>query len=113
MKAKQLLIEAGLSRKYWGRRIIAAEKNRGFSKTDRDLAYEFETCACGKLDRRIPRHFGRLGYMEYSPKDKQLFNLGINFEKAVKENKFIIAAKRLIRIENRGKKVLFSYLSSR
>jgi len=106
MKAKDILIEAKLSRKYWGKIIIKAEKEGSFDNKGLAEASKWATCACGRQDKRIPRRPDYLFVEPRAPKDKQLFNLGASFMYAVNNNKFTLAAKRLIRIENRAAKIL-------
>ena len=106
MNAEQTLTEAKLNKTHWGKRIIRAEKRGDFFKYERTDAFEWTTCACGFQDERIPRYKDGERGNDYEPKDAQLSRLGGNFYVAVLENKFLLAAKRLIRIEIRAAKIL-------
>lgn len=99
--AKQLLTKAKLHKSVWGKRIIAAEENGRFKRSDRKKSSNWVTCACGELDERIPRR--ELGY---APLDHGLRDLGSDFYEFVSRDLFVPAAKTLIAIEARAIEVL-------
>ena len=73
MTAKQILTKAGLQATFWGRRIIAAEKRGKFTADDVGRSEGWVTCACGRLNKRIPRnHFDQ-------PIDSALYWMGLRF----------------------------------
>ena len=55
MTPREILTAAGLENEFWGLRILAADKRGYATKKDKELAEEWPTCACGRLDLRIPR----------------------------------------------------------
>jgi hypothetical protein len=102
MTAKQILTKAGLEGRYWGKKIIAAEAQKGFTDANIIKAWRWTTCACGKLNDGIPRSYGPSGW----PLDDDLFDLGVDFSSAVANNHFLDSAKTLIKIEKRAKSIL-------
>ena len=100
MRAKDILTKSNLAGTIWGNRIIRAEKRGYFSEHDEDLAHGWTTCACGKLDKRIPRDD------DGEPKDGILSNMGDKFNCAVRGNFFLTTAKSLISIKKRATKIL-------
>ena len=98
-KAEEVLAKAKLKSSYWGRKIIQAERGGGFSDDSVELASNWITCACGRLDDGIPR----LGEV---PIDPTLKNLGSLFYTRVSRNNSLGAAKVLVKIEERAKQVL-------
>ena len=99
-KAEEVLAKAKLKSSYWGRKIIQAERDGGFSDDSVEQSDSWVTCACGRLDDGIPRN-----YFE-SPIDKNLEELGFLFSKHVYRNNYLGAAKTLVKIEERAKQVL-------
>jgi hypothetical protein len=99
MSARELLTSAGLHESHWGRRIIAAEDG-GFTGREKEDAFSWVTCACGKLDPRIPRYGSKV------PKDQTLTILGSQFYKAVDRDQPLRAAETLIDIEKRAAEIL-------
>ena len=55
MTPREILTAAGLEREFWGKQILAADKRGYATKKDKELAEDWPTCACGKLDKRLPR----------------------------------------------------------
>ena len=106
MNAKQILTEANLHKSYWGKIIIAAEKRERFTDVSKRQSQDWTVCACGELDKKIPRRYTSAYVEANAPIDRQLFSLGVTFMTAVENDKFTLAAKRLTRIENRAKKIL-------
>ena len=101
--AKQLLKEAKLTKDPWGNIIIIAEQTGHFDNTVKEDAGSWKYCPCGLLDERIIIQQTFFGFM---PKDLQLERLGYSFYEAVKFHKFVLAARRLIRIKKREAKLL-------
>jgi hypothetical protein len=104
-QAHEYLVKTGLSRKYWGRKIIAAEKIGYFPQLDVNEAAQWTTCACGRQDPRIPRVIDVAGELA-GPKDKKLATAGMDFYIAVREHDFWEAAYVLNTIESRARVVL-------
>lgn len=106
---REILTEAGLDQKHWGKRIIAAEKRGAFSQKERRDATGWTTCACGKQDPRLHDNDG-------FPTDQQLDNLALEFCYAVcgkhepwgieEAPSAIKAARTLIAIEKRAEFLL-------
>jgi hypothetical protein len=99
-EAKKLLIEAGLDKSHWGRRIIKAEATGRFTVGDESHAGDWVTCACGKLGDGIDRDDIR------KPLDGVLTNLGSHFSGYVGAYSYVSAAQCLIDIEHRAVEVL-------
>lgn len=99
LTAEQVLKAAQMERSFWGRRIISAEKRGGFTDTDERYASQWTTCACGKVDSRIPM-LGTGG----GPCDSELRELGYLFTDLIIgwQTDFVDAADTLVRIENRA-----------
>jgi len=107
MNANQILTEANLHKSHWGEIIIGAEELGRFLLRNYREAGEWQTCACGMQDKKIPRHdYNGYTYKKGEPIDRRLSEFGQTFFHAVANNNFPLAAKRLIRIENRAKKIL-------
>lgn len=112
--AHQKLVEAKLSRTFWGKRIVKAEKEGGFTANDRREAIQWTTCACGKQDPRVPRIKESADYThprkwvsEGEPEDYWLSRWGGAFhDDAVKENDYSLASDLLIKIERRAAKIV-------
>ena len=98
VKAKLLLIAASLDETIWGKRIIRAEKRGYFTTSDNGEARNWNTCACGKQDKRL------LSYGK--PKDFWLYHWGCVFSDQVGTDHPLGAAKTLIKIEKRAAKIL-------
>jgi hypothetical protein len=97
-KAKRYLEYKNLHETYWGKRIIAAEENGGFSDEDVELAGDYVTCACGKVTHDIPRS------SETSiPYDNKIADLGLRFNTEVISEEPWEAAKILVEIELRAR----------
>lgn len=78
---------------------IREARQRGYFRDDaREKARDWFSCACSRLD--VPK-----GYMG-RPHDSVLAELGLDFTRAVKENKFDYAESLLMRIEQREHEVL-------
>ena len=105
--AKQLLTGAGLQDSHWGVRIIAAEERGSFGVNDCVDALSWQTCACGKLDPRIPR---QTDVNNPAPLDMHLRELGQEFYCHVTDHEFLEAARTLIAIEKRAAEVLAEVL---
>ena len=86
----------------WHERIGAADKRRGFTFDDVDLAGKWPTCACGEQDPRIPRTGSGRG----APVDKKLRVLGNTFYEAIRGDDFGGARETLAAIERRAAEVL-------
>jgi hypothetical protein len=99
-KAKGLLVEAGLDKSHWGKRIIIAEELGGFTEEDCVKAAAWPTCACGRVDGGISRA------PHGEPRDSRLSVLGGIFPIRVIGDRFREAAKCLIDIEHRAIQVL-------
>lgn len=102
---------------FWTLRLAVAEElqKRGlepFSDDDVEKAREWQDCACGKQDRRIPRwtqRDERLGSTAIAgaPKDKVLFKLGCDFsDKAINTGDVSLAKKIMAKIERRSALIL-------
>jgi len=108
----KILTEAGLQNSVWGQRILTAIKGtwdadkarivRGFTLQDYMDAGSWVTCACGKTTTDIPR--GDEVNM-HIPHDETLVSLGNSFATEVEENKFLLATKTLVEIEERALEV--------
>lgn len=99
MKARDLLIKHNLHESSWGKRIVLAEISGEFDSLDLYDSKFWFSCACGKLDEKIPR-------LKDKPKDRMLVSLGYRFSDMVEQNLFSLAAQTLIEIEERGNKIL-------
>jgi hypothetical protein len=97
---RSILKEAKLDRRVWGKAIIEAERNGGFTGNDVAKAGLWTTCAVG-LQRGIPLLIPY--FKEGGPSDRDLRTLGRRFSNCVEHNKFVEAAQRLVDIENRAK----------
>jgi hypothetical protein len=102
----QLLFENNLHESHWGKRIIAAEINGFWDKSDYRAAGAWFSCACGKLDD----HIERIGNV---PVDDKLKMLGHRFSMWVDEKlplctlrDFFRAAETLVAIEKRSIELL-------
>lgn len=71
--------------KPWKKIIADARKRKYFTGTERRRASLWPSCACGQLDKRIPRLSGA------APIDNRLYKLGISFSMAVDTNDFRMA----------------------
>lgn len=99
MKAKQLLEEAKLDKTYWGKKIIEAEARGHFTETMRLRAEHWQTCACGRQDKRLHRSDG-------VPRDSLMAEFGYYFSNQVDQDNFICVAETLCAIERRAAKLL-------
>ena len=98
--AQEILTDAGLSDTHWGLRIIEAEARGEFTDDDLRDASSWVTCACGRLDERVPRN-------DYdAPRDRELKDLGVLFVSPVFRGDFIDAADCLVEIERRAGELL-------
>jgi hypothetical protein len=80
----------------WRKRIAAARQRGGFTREDKDLAFNWVTCACGEQDPLIPRIYG------CKPLDDQLDRLGYLFYDSVALSRFDRAEELLAQIEQRA-----------
>lgn len=97
-KVSCMLQDAGLSHTHWGCTIIAACERGGFNDTEMQEAQNWPTCACGRSKHKYkPGLCGDAG----EPADDELFQLGYDFDWAVRRDRFDYAAKLLIQIEAR------------
>ena len=85
----------------WWDEINRAERDRGFDDMDRHRAGTWTTCACGAQDPRIPRQG------DGAPEDGVLIDLGMDFHRAVRDNKFNDARIALGMIEMRSSKLIY------
>jgi hypothetical protein len=90
---------------FWWKRIELAEKRGRFTPEDVTKASDWVTCACGRQDKRIPRHLHYTG-QPTRPVDFELQKLGMCFDKAVQANNFDWARHTLLAIETRAAQVL-------
>jgi hypothetical protein len=86
--------------KSWHQRIDDAEKRGGFTEADKQMAKSWQTCACGRQDKRIPRCYGG------DPADGELDRLGNTFNSSVRNDHFRKARKALYAIEKRAAEIL-------
>lgn len=84
----------------WTKAIKEARKCGRFSSTEKLAAGSWVTCACGKQDEEIPRHY------DGEPMDGKLSLLGMEFFGAVQDDNFNAASKLLTRINRRAAAVL-------
>jgi hypothetical protein len=105
--AAELLWQHGLQDSFWGLRIIAWEVSGEREEECINDAEDWQTCACGKQDPRIPR--GAFG----EPDDGQLEFLGVVFGRLWNGRCFgkftaspLGAAQCLIAIEKRSAEIL-------
>ncbi len=105
--AATILHDASLHHTHWGRVIIHAERRGEFTPGEVAHASSWVTCACGKLDKDIPR-WGGEGADGYNarPKDMALVNLGELFYQAVTTDRAEAAARLLCNIERRAVSVV-------
>ena len=94
-RVKEILLEANLAHTHWGKRIIKAAEQQGFTFGDCHDAESWQTCACGKQDPRLHCNDGQ-------PKDYILMELGCEFNVKVENDLFVQAAECLVKIENRA-----------
>lgn len=97
--AKSLLVGAGLDETLWGKRIIHIEETGKMLVEWVRESFNWQTCACGRQDERIPR------YEDGEPLDEQLSASGAWFPLYLQSN-IVEAARCLIRIEKRAAEVL-------
>lgn len=102
MTAKLYLQKWALDETHWGKRIIKAEQKGSFTSKDKDDASNWMSCACGKLDKRIPRT--RVACR--APDDSKLTASGYKFSDSINHNEFWAAAYLLSVIEERGNEIL-------
>ena len=103
MTALSILTSAGYQDTHWGKLIIPAEKRGEFTGFDKYKRCEmWDLCACGKLDKRIPRTKG----VTEQPIDSKLYKKGMHFSNMVYGDNFTKAAHTLIAIEKRAAEVL-------
>ena len=98
--AEDALKNSGLSKTYWGKVIIRAEARGKFTEANIKKSAGWQTCACGKQDKLLPRKIGG------SPRDMQLNDLGVQFFRSVSDHRFLSAAYYLFDIEVRAVIVL-------
>lgn len=99
--AEHWLTKHRLHRTVWGTRIIRVEREGGgFRMSEVREAGDWPTCACGRVDPRIPR------YANCVPMDLQLEMLGIDFYDAISDEQVVRAAELLVEIEQRAQEVL-------
>jgi hypothetical protein len=101
-ETKRFLHEEGLAETYWGKIIITAEEEGGFTPTNRNESMSWVTCACGKITQDIPRVFDHDTNTSDYPVDKKLQQLGNWFCSKVYNDEYLVAAKTLIEIEERA-----------
>ncbi len=102
MPALRLLMKHKLVDTHWGNRIVRAELRGKFTDKDREDARNWQTCACGKQDPRIPRTESAYGDSG-RPEDYDLFKYGARFhDDGVARQDFLAAAENLIAIEGRA-----------
>ena len=53
--ATEIIEQNNFQYSYWGKKIIAAEKENSFSKMHKKEAVGWITCACGQLDVSVER----------------------------------------------------------
>lgn len=91
-----------VEKSFWGKRILAAKKRGEFTSKDIEDAADWPTCACGKLDKDIPRaEWG-------APIDQELESLGCDFADAVDSDNFKNAMDVLENIQRRAGEVLYA-----
>ena len=100
MEAETILNRECLDETFWGKAIIRAEKRGQFTDSNKDKAGDWQTCACGRQDKRIDRD--DVG----EPCDLLLRSLGSNFDVDVHLNSFTVAANTLVAIEQRSAEIL-------
>ena len=108
MKASDIIHDNNLQNTFWGERIIKAEKRGRFTLKDHKLAEDWQTCACGEQDNRIPR--GNKGASPARPDDSRLACLGGDFYMYVSRSMVSLAANTLVKIEKRAAEVLAQVL---
>ncbi len=97
---------------FWFRVIQAAEKRRAagltpFYETHVELAKNWQTCACGRQDKRIPRHGPGDPFKQYgSPVDSLLRHYGSDFYDRVRDQDVEGAMETMLNIERRAAEVL-------
>lgn len=109
--AKKILTKAGLHNTFWGQIIIKTEAKGpeyGYNMIQLNLGKSWLTCACGKLDERIPRHeHSDYAHMTNRPKDRWLEHWGGDFyDDALNQNNHVLAAHLLVKIEKRACKII-------
>ena len=100
------LRKAHLHESYWGKKILAAENRGWFTGSNKKQARSWITCACGRLDSRIPRNQFLYHYNAGAPSDDQLRDTGRRFYHHILENNFMDAADCLIEIEARARDMM-------
>lgn len=119
-KAKAVKVVSAKPTPFWDLRISVAEEiakrfpdEPAFTREDIGKAYDWVDCACGKQDPRIPRysqeewlrlektHPNNNKYTN-APKDRVLFNLGMQFAEAVENDEVSVARIILDKIERRS-----------
>ena len=111
-EVETLLTKHNLQDTVWGKRIIQATKPtwveeeerhmKGFTFQDVLNAETWVTCACGEVTVDIPR--GNKSNKDI-PQDEGLVRLGDTFATAVRRENRLLAAKTLIKIEERALEV--------
>lgn len=97
---REILEKNKLLDTHWGKRLLAMGK-RGFpTRKEEAGAKSWQTCACGKQDKRIPR--SSLG----EPLDPDLKDLGRSFFCRIYHSQFDGAAEVLAKIERRAGEIL-------
>jgi len=100
--ATEILTNAELDDKYWGKKIIAAEKRGHFTDSNKKESMSWVTCACGKTSALFEVHDGYDGFDKGEPLDEDMHRLGCYFHEEVRDNNILEAAKVLVRIEGRA-----------
>jgi hypothetical protein len=99
-KVREILEQNNLLDTRWGKRLLAMEKRGRPTKREEADAKNWQTCACGKQDKRIPRvRNGR-------PLDCELESFGYSFYWRIYHGQFEWAAELLVKIEQRASQIL-------
>jgi len=107
MNVTKAFQETELLNSDWGLRILNAERNKGFTATDRKDALGWDTCACGKLDETLVIYETDCeGKTEKFPKDEYLFRWALDFFAAITSNRYVPAAHILVNIAERETELL-------
>lgn len=89
---------------YWWKAIEDAKKRGHFTGAQIAMSADWQTCACGKQDKRIPR--GGNHWNESAPDDDALAQLGLDFCNAIESGEPFLASDILSKIETRAAQIL-------
>lgn len=92
--------------KNWRLRIEEARERDFFTQEDVRDARDWLSCACGRLDPRIPRYKRSIHFIAGTPKDRSLRWRGMDFADAVRFNEPDRAEVLLNKIEAREAELL-------